>query len=184
MRVAQPRSHARLIALRLCAIAAGACVAVSACGGGAPGGSPGGSSAASAPAQPTSVPARSAAAAAAGTSAGAYQLTGNLCSDATGVSRSAQAAILSAGANPHRAQRLLLTLAAVYTELGSEAPGNLRGAFDTLASFYRSAVAKATGAGQISLADINAAFHPATAAAERRILNYAVTHCGLATPAS
>jgi hypothetical protein len=183
MRVAQPRTHARLVALRLCTIAAGACVAVSACGGGAPGGSLAGSSAASAPAQPTLVPARSAADTPAGTSAAAYHLTGNLCADATAVSRSVQAAILSAAANHNRAQRLLLTLTTVYAELGSEAPGNLRGTFDTLASFYRSA-AKAAGVGRISLADMNAAFHPATAAAERRILNYAVTHCGLATPAS
>jgi hypothetical protein len=82
------------------------------------------------------------------------------------------------GGAQQRLVQLLTAAEADYTALASEAPGQLKGDFETIASLFRSDAAKAAANGRVSLADVEISVNPATAAAARHISSYFVSHCG------
>lgn len=108
-------------------------------------------------------------------------LTGNLCADAATANASIRAlteAIAQRTAGHQQAAKLLTTIAATYTALGSEAPTQLKVPFAALAGFYRGVVAKIASGRQLSLSDIEPASQPGLGAAAHQVSGYFVTHCG------
>jgi hypothetical protein len=133
------------------------------------------------PATPTAPAAQGGPTRPAVTSTGAAHLTGNLCTDAATANASIRAlteAIALHTAGHQQAGKLLTTIAATYTALGSEAPAQIKGALAALAGFYHGVEATIATGRQLSLSDIEPASHPGLAAAVRQVSAYLVTHCG------
>jgi hypothetical protein len=179
MRFRQPPPGSRPLTQALPVLAALGCIALAGCGGpGSPGGGPGtnsrpGASATAATAGPARTPAAA--------SGGPAHLTGNLCADAARMTSGIGAitgAAAHPGGTPRRLVQLLTAAQADYNALASEAPGQLKGDFKTIASLFGSDAAKASRTGRVSLADVEVSVNPATAAAARHISSYFVTHCG------
>jgi hypothetical protein len=82
------------------------------------------------------------------------------------------------GGAPQRLVKLLKAAEADYSALASEAPGQLKGDFETISGLFRSDVATAVKNGRVSLADVEVSVNPATAAAARHLSGYFTSHCG------
>jgi len=165
------------------AVAAGFCITLSGCGGGASAGSGAGPGT---PGRPTQLAATSGSQPApptsAGTTTGQAHLSGNLCADATamnsGIRALTEALITNPSNRQQRARTLLATVSADTAALASEAPGPLQGAFSKVAGFYRTAENKlANGGGQLTLADLEPGARSGLAPATRQISSYLSTHC-------
>jgi hypothetical protein len=173
-----PETNARWAAGLLTALAACACMAVSACGAAT-------SNSGTAPNTPGAAHhtvTSGSAPAAAGATTGSAHLTGNLCADAAVANSEIRAITLAlvtepAGRRQHVA-KLVRTAVATYAGLGSEAPGPLKYAFAKLAGFYRSVESRlASGDGQVTLADLEPLAHSGLAPAVHQVSTYFVTHC-------
>jgi hypothetical protein len=179
----QRRPPAGGLARLLATVAAGTCITVSGCGGGASAGSgatPGTPGHPTGPAAASSSPA--APPASAGSTTRQAHLTGNLCADATALNSEiralTEALITDPGTRQQRAGTLLATVSADTAALASEAPGPLQGAFSTVARFYRTAENKlANGGGQLTLADLEPGSRSGLAPATRQIDSYLSNHC-------
>lgn len=180
MRFSQPETSSRPLPRALCVLAAMGCIALVGCGG--PGSSGGGSGA-------TARPGATAASATAGTTrapaaspGGTVHLSGNLCVDAARMTSSIEtitrAVATSTGGAQQRLVQLLKAAEADYSALASEAPGQLKGDFETIAGLFRSDAATAVKNGRVSLADVEVSVNPVTAAAARHVSSYFASHCG------
>lgn len=116
------------------------------------------------------------------TSTRAVHLSASLCAGAATANASLHALTEALVLHDGRQQvaRLLQTVVATYTALGSEAPTSLKAAIAALAGYYRSVEAKVSGGGQLALSDIEPAAHPGVAPAVRQVSRYFLGHCAQA----